>query len=93
MTRKSMPPPLEDIRQDDLALSVAQALAVADKAAVEQGKDLAQCLVTITEASPPPDRHWRIHYGPRECRNRRGGDLIVLVSERLGTVERVLRGQ
>ena len=88
-----MPPTLEVIQQDSLALSVAQALALANGTAVARGKDLAQCLVTITEESPPPDRHWRIHYGPRNPRNRRGGDLIVVVNESLGTVERVIRGQ
>jgi hypothetical protein len=84
---------LDDIRQDQLALAVAQALAVANGAAAAQGKDVSQLLVTVTEESPPPDRVWRVHYGPREYRNRRGGDLIVLVNERLGTVERVIRGQ
>jgi hypothetical protein len=84
---------LDEIRQDQLALAVAQALAVANGTVVAQGKDVSQLLVTVTEETPPPDRVWRIHYGPREYRNRRGGDLIVLVNERLGTVERVIRGQ
>lgn len=65
-------PTWEDIRGDALALSVAQAMALANGIAVAQGKDPAQCLITIMEESPPPDRHWRIHYGPRDARNRRG---------------------
>ena len=86
-------PTLEDIRQDSLALSVAQAIAVANGAAVAAGKDPERYLITVSEEVPPPDRQWRIHYGLREHRNRRGGDLIVVVNERLGTVERVVRGQ
>jgi hypothetical protein len=84
---------LDEIRKDNLALSVAQAMALANGTAVAQGKDPDQCLITIREESAPPDRHWRIHYGPRDARNRRGGDLIVIVNERLGTVDRVIRGQ
>jgi hypothetical protein len=36
---------------------------------------------------------WRIHDGPRDFVGRRGGDLIVLVDEHLGAVQRVVRGQ
>jgi hypothetical protein len=84
---------LESIQQDGLAMSVARALAIANGEAATRGTDLAQSLVTITEESPPPARVWRIHYGPREYRNRRGGDLIVLVDEQAGAVRRVIRGQ
>jgi hypothetical protein len=86
-------PTLDEIRQDDLALAIAQATALANAAAVAHGRDLSQSLVTVSEETPPPDRHWRVHYGPRDFRGRRGGDLIVIVNERLGAVERVLRGQ
>jgi citrate lyase beta subunit len=86
-------PALEEIRQDSLAMSVAAALAVADKEAMAQGTDVARSLVTITEAAPPPGRLWRIHYGPRDYVNRRGGDLTVVVDEQAGTVQRIIRGQ
>ena len=86
-------PTLEEIRQDSLAFSIAQAIALANIAAVAEGKNLDQCLVTVSEESPPPDRRWRVHYGPHDYRNRRGGDLLVIVNERLGVVERLLRGQ
>ena len=88
-----MTPTLDEIQQDGLALGIARATALANAAAVAQGRDLSQCLVTVSEETPPPDRRWRVHYGPRDFRGRRGGDLIVIVSERLGAVERVLRGQ
>jgi hypothetical protein len=84
---------LEEIQQDDLAMAVARALALANDVATGQGVDLAGSIVTITEESPPPARLWRIHYGPRDYRNRRGGDLIVVVDERAGVVQRILLGQ
>jgi hypothetical protein len=84
---------LEAIQQDPLAFSVARALAVANEAASGQGIDPAGSLVTISEESSPPGRVWRFHYGPRDFRNRRGGDLIILVDEQGGTVQRIIRGQ
>jgi hypothetical protein len=88
-----MTPTLDEIQQDGLALGIARATALANSAAVAHGKDPSQSLVTISEETPPPDRRWRVHYGPRDFRGRRGGDLMVIVNERLGVVERVLRGQ
>jgi hypothetical protein len=84
---------LEEIQQDRLAMAVARALAVANEAAVAQGIDPTEFLVTITEETSLPERLWRIQYGPRDYRQRRGGDLMVLVDERAGTVRRILRGQ
>jgi len=45
---------LDAIRQDRLALSVAQAIAVANGAAAAAGKDPGQCLVTVSEETAPP---------------------------------------
>ena len=86
-------PELQDIQQDLLAMSVARALAIANETAVAQGTDPNDSMVTITEEPSPSGRLWRIHYGPRDYVHRRGGDLIVLVDERTGGVERVIRGQ
>ena len=86
-------PTLERMQQDDLAMSVARALTIANEAAVAQGTDLSQSLITITEEAPPPDSMWQVHYGPRDFRNRRGGDLIVVVNDRAGAVSRIVRGQ
>lgn len=86
-------PAIEDIQQDLLAMAVARALAIANETATAQGIDLAKSMVTITEEGAPPDRLWRIHYGPRDYIHRRGGDLTVLVEERSGEVRRIIRGQ
>ena len=40
---------LEDMRQDQLVMSVARALAVANETAIAQGTNPAESLVTITE--------------------------------------------
>lgn len=84
---------LEDLQQDNLAMSVARALALANEAAVAHGTDPAESLVSISEESPAAGRVWRIHYGPRDYVGRRGGDLTVLVDDRGQTVQRIIRGQ
>jgi hypothetical protein len=84
---------IETMQQDQLVMSVARALAVANEAAAAHGTDPAESLVTINEEPSAGSRVWRIHYGPRDFIRRRGGDLIVLVDERTMAVQRVLRGQ
>jgi hypothetical protein len=84
---------LEAIQNDSLALSMAFAIALADEEAISRGITLANSLVSVAEESPPPSRTWRVHYGPRNYLNRRGGDLTVFVDEQAGKVHRILRGQ
>ena len=74
-------------------MAVARALALANEAALAEGVEPANSLVTITEEPSSAGRHWRIHYGPRDYVGRRGGDLIVLVDERGEGVQRIIRGQ
>ena len=84
---------VETSTMDDLTRSVARILAVANTAAKAQGVDPATSMLTITEESPPPDRVWRVYYGPRDFILCRGGDLFVLVNEASGQVCRTIRGQ
>ncbi len=84
---------LEGIQQDHLVMSVARALALANEAAIAQGTEPANSLVSITEETSPAGRLWRVHYGPRDYLGRRGGDLIVFVDERGEAVQRIIRGQ
>ena len=84
---------LDEMQQDHLVMSVAKALALANEAVLTRGTKPADSLVTITEESSLAGRLWRIHCGPREYLGRRGGDLIVLVEEGSGSVQRVIRGQ
>jgi len=84
---------LEEMQQDRLVMSVAKALALANEAALAQGTDPANSLVTITEEPSAGGRLWRINYGPRDYIDRRGGDLIVVVDEGSQAVQRIIRGQ
>lgn len=83
---------LEEMQRDELAMSVARALASANGAAEANGVQPDQALVTIFEESSAAGRGWRIHYGPRDYIHRRGGDLTVVVSD-AGEIQEVLRGQ
>ena len=82
-----------DVLRDDLAVSVARALASANKRAQEFGIDVSQSLITITQCPEGDDVVWRINYGPQEVVARRGGDLIVEVDFNDASVKRVLHGQ
>lgn len=86
-------PTLEELQQDRLAMTVARATALANGAARSHGTDPAGSLITVTEEGSPAGPLWRIHYGPRDFVHQRGGDLIVVVDERAGVVERVIHGQ
>lgn len=86
----ALPP---DVLQDDVAVSLARMLAVANKKARETGVDILQSLITITQRSADDGSIWRINYGPREYVGRRGGDLIVEVDSKDARIRQVLRGQ
>ena len=84
---------IEELQGDQIAMSVARALALANEAAVLHGTDPAKSLISIMEEATPGGPVWRINYVKRDLVNRRGGDLIVFVDEANQTVQRVLRGQ
>lgn len=82
-----------EILQDDLAVTLARIMAAANKRASEAGIDVHQSLISITQLYREDDFVWRVNYGPKEYIGRRGGDLMVEVEPRRGTVLKVLRGQ
>lgn len=84
---------IDEIQQDEMVMSVAWALKLANDAALAHGVDPAISTVTITAEPSQPTSVWRVHYGPRDYISRRGGDLLVTVDTSVGKVERVLRGQ
>ena len=81
-----------EVLDDDVAMSLARGTAVANRAAKEIGVDLPESLVTITQVCDDKP-HWRINYGPKNYRNRRGGDVIVEVGAEDASIQKVLRGQ
>ena len=82
-----------DVLQDDLAVSLARAIATANKRARELGVDAGQSLITIIQQSSNGEALWRINYGPKEYVGRRGGDLIIDVDPTDASIKKVLWGQ
>jgi len=82
-----------EVIQDDIAVSVAQAMAVANKRARELGVDVLQSLITITQRASNADVFWRINYGPKNYAGRRGGDLIIEVDQSNARINQELWGQ
>ncbi len=82
-----------DVFQDDIALSVARAIAAANKRARESGIDVPQSLITINQRSTNGKSLWRINYGLKDYVGRRGGDLIIEVDPMDASIKQVLRGQ
>ena len=69
----------KEVLEDELAVSVARAVAAANERARREGVEIKQSLVTVTEQAGQSGVFWRIIYGPRNYVGRRGGDLIVEV--------------
>jgi hypothetical protein len=82
-----------DVLQDNLAISLARALAAANKRARESGVEVLQSLITITQCPFNGGLVWRINYGPKDYVNRRGGDFIVEVDPINASITQVLLGQ
>lgn len=82
-----------EVYQDDIALSLAQIMAVANKRARELGVDVVQSLISITQQPSENGLVWRVSYGPKNYIGRRGGDLIIDIEPTDATVKQVQRGQ
>ena len=82
-----------EVLQDDLAVSLARAIATANKKAHELGVDVLQSLISITQHTLNGSSVWRITYGPKDYVNRRGGDIVIDVGMHDATIKKVLRGQ
>jgi hypothetical protein len=83
----------DKVIQDDIAVSLARAMAAANKRARELGIDVLQTIITITQRSFNGGLFWRINYGPKDYIGRRGGDLIIDVDQNDASVKQVLWGQ
>jgi hypothetical protein len=81
------------VLEDDLALSLARAVAVANACARREGIKITDSLVTAAEHPSSGEICWRITYGPRDYLDRRGGDVVIDVGRDDGQVRRILRGQ
>ena len=82
-----------DVLQDDIAISLARAMAAANRRARELGVDVPQTLITIIQRARDGGLVWRINYGPKDYVGRRGGDLIIEVDPSDASITQVLWGQ
>jgi hypothetical protein len=89
-----MPQDLDkSVLEDEVAVSMARAVAVANRRARQEGVQIESSLVSATEQGGPMEVCWRITYGPRDYIRSRGGDLIIDVGISDGSIKRVLQGQ
>lgn len=82
-----------EVLQDEIALSLAQILAVANKRARELGVDVVQSLITIAQQPAEGGLVWRVSYGPKDYIGRRGGDLIIDIEPDGVGITQVRHGQ
>ncbi len=82
-----------EVLQDEIAVSVAQVLASANKKAAELGFDVKESLITVSQHLSDKVWLWRVHYGAKDYVGRRGGDLMIDVDAQDASVKQVLRGQ
>jgi hypothetical protein len=79
--------------QDEIAVSVAQVLASANRKARELGVDVKTSLITVSQHLAKDVWLWRVHYGARDYIGRRGGDLMIDVDPANADIKQILRGQ
>lgn len=82
-----------EVLQDNLAVSLARAMAAANNKARELGVDVAQSSISITQNTQDDNSIWRINYGPQDYINQRGGDVLIEVGMDDATIKKVMRGQ
>lgn len=79
--------------QDEIAVSVAQVLASANRKAKELGVDAKESLITVSQYLAEGVWLWRVHYGARNYVGRRGGDLMIDIDPANAGIKQILRGQ
>jgi hypothetical protein len=79
--------------QDEIAVSVAQVLASANRKAKELGIDAKESLITVSQHLANGVWLWRVHYGARDYVGRRGGDLMIDLDGVNADIKQILRGQ
>ena len=82
-----------EILQDEIAVSVAEVLASANRKAKELGVDARTSLITVSQHLAKGVWLWRVHYGARDYVGRRGGDLMIDIDPANADIKQILRGQ
>lgn len=79
--------------QDEIAVSVAQVLASANRKAKELGIDAQTSLITVSQHLVNGVWLWRVNYGARDYVGQRGGDLMIDIDPANADIKQILRGQ
>lgn len=82
-----------EVLNDEIAVSVAEVLAAANREARSLGFELSEKLITVIQSDSAKGVFWRIHYGHKNPIGVRGGDLTIDVDPSTGSVIQVLKGQ
>ncbi|MFQ5615232.1 MAG: hypothetical protein ACE5GO_02070 [Anaerolineales bacterium] len=82
-----------EVMQDDLAISLARGMAMANKKARELGVNVVQSLISITQTQQNDGSVWRVNYGPKDYINQRGGDVLIEVDMLNIAITKIIRGQ
>ncbi len=82
-----------EILQDEIAVSVAQVLASANRKAKELSVDVKTSLITVSQHLTNGVWLWRVHCGARDYGGRRGGDLMIDLDGVNADKKQILRGQ
>jgi len=82
-----------EVLQDEIAISLAQAVAIANQKAQSLGVVVRESLISITQKAEKGSSVWRINYGPRDYVNMRGGDLVIEVDIDETHIKKVYHGQ
>ena len=78
---------------DEIAVTMAQIVAAANRRAKELGVEAADSLITVSQHLAKGKWLWRVHYGRRNYIGHRGGDLMIDIDPKNAGVKQVLRGQ
>ena len=82
-----------EVSNDGMAVSMAKAVAIANRRAVFLGIDLQGSFVSAAQKPSKGGVVWRVSYIPRDYIGKRGGGFMIEVDPADGSIRRELRGQ
>jgi hypothetical protein len=82
-----------DVLQDDIAVTIARVIALANQRAYELNVDVVQSIISLTQLQQNNIWIWRVNYGAKDYIGRRGGDLIIDINPEDISIHSVLWGQ
>ena len=83
----------DSVLRDDIALTVAKVLSVANERAQAAGINAVDSVISVNQSPRTEGGTWQVEYGPQNAVGHRGGGLTVEVAADGETVVQLLRGQ